>query len=457
MKGMKRKWWVYTLPVCLLLAVTLPHLDQGDFRAETAHYGAIGLQCWQTPAPFWTLHEHPSVPYFNKPPLVFWVHGLFLHLFGINLPAARLPSILAAAGCLLFTIGLARRQLGRATALAAGVILALSYEYFRRTREISLDFWQLFFMLGSLWFWMAAPQHRRTFLGLSGLFLGLALLCKPLMALMLPLILLLWSFMGVPRRGVRPGDFGLMLGIALLIALPWHIAMISRYDGEFISQYFGREVADRMQGLRNREPAWYYAVEIGKTYWPWMLLFIVGIVCRMRRTVSSRHARILGAALMWVAVWSLALSCFPDKRPRYALPLYPMLALIAGYGAVMIPWKGLRRLYRQGLPATSVLVIVAGIVAAVMPLRVQAPPDPSLAALTEWTKRQNPARVYSAAMTSSDESMIYLKAGYWPTPLRLHPRPPPGSLLIYADEAAPMTVPTGTCVFHRGPYRVMMR
>lgn len=457
MKGMNRTWWAYALPVCLLLAVTLPHLGQGDFRSETAHYGAIGQQCWTSPAPFWTLHEHPAVPYFNKPPLVFWIHGLFLHLFGINLPAARLPSILAAAGCILFTVGLARRRLGRATAVATGVILALSYEYFRRTREISLDFWQLFFMLGSLWFWMAASPRRRTQVCLSGLFLGLALLCKPLMALMLPLILLLWSFMGVPRRAVKPGDFGLLLGTALLVALPWHLAMAERYGGEFIHQYFGREVADRLHGLRNREPAWYYLVEIGRTYWPWMLLFISGVICRARRGVSSRHARILGAALVWVAAWILALSLFPDKRPRYALPLYPMMALIAGYGAALLPWRGIRRWYRKGLPATTALIIVAGSAAALLPLRVQAPPDPSLAALTEWAQRQNPARVYSAAMTASDESMIYLKAGYWPTPLRLHPQPPRDSLLIYADDLSPATAPAGACIFQRGPYRVMMR
>jgi 4-amino-4-deoxy-L-arabinose transferase-like glycosyltransferase len=454
---MKRTWWIYALPVGILLAVTLPHLAQGDFRAETAHYGAIGHQSWQPLAPFWALYEYPSVPYFNKPPLVFWIHGGFLHLFGISLPAARLPSILAAAGCLLFTVGLARRELGRATALATGVILALSYEYFRRTREISLDLWQLFFMMGALWFWMSATSRRHGPVWLAGLFLGLALLCKPLMALMLPLILLFWSFLGVPRRTTRWRDFTILLGMALLTCLPWHLSMTTRFDGEFLAQYFGREVAARLHGLRNREPVWYYAVEIGRSYWPWMLLLMTGIGCWARRTVSIRHSRILGAALVWVAAWAVALSLFPDKRPRYALPLYPMMALIAGYGAAMLPWKGLRQWYRRGLPVTAALILAAALTAAMLPLRVQAPPDPCLAALTDWARRQDPAHVYSAAMTSSDESMIYLKAGYWPIPLRLHPHPAPGSLLLCREGITPAPLPAGLCIFQQGPYRVIKR
>lgn len=455
MKGKNRSWWLYALPVLLLLAVTLPHLGQGDFRSETAHYGAIGLQAWQQPASFWTLHEHPEVPYFNKPPLVFWIHGLFLNLLGISLVAVRLPSILAAAGCVLLTVSLARRGMGRATALTAGAILALSYEYFRRTREISLDLWQLLFMLAAIRYWMRITPQRPASVWLAGICLGLALLCKPLMALLIVPILLLWAFMGIPNRALGWRPFAILLGMALFTAVPWHLAMALHYGAPFLHQYFGQEVAARAQGLRNREPAWYYAVEIGRSYWPWMLCLAAGLVRWVRGRVSPRHRQTLTASLVWVAIWLLALTCFPDKRPRYALPLYPILAVLGAYGVTTLDWRGLRSWYRRGLDATAALVVALALAAALLPLTVQRPPDPDLAALTEWCRTQKAGSVYSASLTSSDESMIFLKAGYWPTPLRLHPRPDPGSFVIHADTLTPPPPSGAPCLFHRGPYRVV--
>ena len=458
MRRIKRTVWTYVLPTLLLLAVTLPHLEQGDFRGETAHYGAIGVQAWRTPIFFWALHEHPAVPYFNKPPLVFWIHGFFLHVFGITLAAARIPSIFAAIGCILFTVGIARVWFGRATALAAGVILALSYEYFRRTREISLDLWQLFFMMMAVWFWVRASRVKcQRLVWVAASALGLALLCKPLTAFLIPCIVMIWAWIESQDRGFKVRAMIRLLGTTLLVALPWHLAMVHLYGDSFVHQYFGQEVAARLQGLRNREPVWYYAAEIGKTYWPWMIFVVLGLASWRRNPVSRHHEKSLMSAFVWVAVWALAITLFPDKRPRYALPLYPMLAMISAYGLVSLPWRPLRRWYREGLPMTACLVIVAGGAACLLPLRVQAPPDPDLSALVKWVGQQKPDTVYSAAMTSTDESMVYLKTGYWPNPPRFHPHPTTGSLMIYTDTLHPEPGGTEKEVFQQGAYRVMRK
>ena len=447
---MKRTFWIYFLPVSLLLAVTLPHLDQGDFRAETAHYGAIGLQAWRSPDLFWTPHEHPAVRYFNKPPLVFWIHGFFLHRFGVSLMSARIPSILAAVGCVLFTIAIARRLMGRATALAAGCILALSYEFFRRTREISLDMWQLVFILAAVWIWaMAAQNQRRGLAWVAGIPLGLALMCKPLMALLILPILCFWR-PGTTRQYTWVARMGLT---ALLVALPWHLSMAYLHGEAFSRQYFGHEVMARMQGLRNREPVWYYLVEIGRSYWPWMVVLIAGLLRWRHRTPSSNHRKALFAATLWTLVWFAALSLFPDKRPRYELPLYPMMALIAGYGAVTLPWRGLRRWYRRGMGITALIVTGVCFTTNLIPLKIQDPPDKPLAALGQWFSQQDPTIVYSASVTPSDESALYLKTGNWPKPLPPRHHLSPGCLLIYTDGLPLAPTPDETVVFRNGPYR----
>lgn len=452
---MKPTVWIYWIPVLLLLMVTLPHLGQGDFRAETAHYGAIGVQAWNDPSLFWSLHEHPSVPYFNKPPLVFWIHGLFLHLFGISLVAARIPAILAAAGCVILTVAIARLMLGRATALATGCVMALSYEFFRRTREISLDMWQLLFMLACVWLWILALQpQRRRLIWLAGIPLGLALLCKPLTALLAPCILVAWHYTTPGTRTLKIRDLTIFMLTALLVVLPWHLFMVQLNGEIFTRQYFGHEVVQRLQGLRNREPFWYYAVETGKTYWPWMLLLLAGLFRWRRGQVAPHHRAALRLAALWIATWAVAISLFPDKRPRYALPLYPMLAMIAGYGLATLPWRTMRSWIRWKPGKVALLIVAAGLIVSVLPIQFQEPPDKNLSNLTQWVGKQDPGVVFSVALTASDESYLFLKTGHWPKPIRRRHHLSPGCLMIYTDGLTPSPEPGETLVFQQGQYRV---
>ena len=456
---MKRTIWIYLLPVLFLLAVTLPHLDQGDFRTDTARYAAVGLQAWRNPDLFWTPHLHPDVPYFNKPPLAFWIHGASLRLFGASLVAARLPSIIAAAGCVLFTVAIARRLLGRSTALATGIALALTYEFFRRTREISLDMWQLCFMLAALWIVVGAIRsEKQRAIWLAGIPLGLALMCKPLMALLIVPVVLLWH-LGLRRRPAA-GHVGIMLAVGLLVALPWHVSMWWIHGNDFVAQYLGREVLERARGDLNREPPWYYAIEMGRTYWPWLIPAVAGAYYALGRRLTPLRRTGLALAGIWLATWALALTLFPDKRPRYELPLYPALAILAGYGGVRLPWKGLRCWRRHGLPVTGAVITVAGLVAAWLPLRVQAPPDAYLTALVEWVGQSNPQRIiHSVALSSNDEGYLYLKTGHWPQPVRrdgsgLPLALPEGALLAYAVGLAPRPGRSESVVFLSGPFTV---
>src|SRR5262245_51714707 len=130
------RWQVFALPAVLFLAVTLPHLGQGDFRGDAGWYSAIGVQAWRT-GELWTLWGEPGLPYFNKPPLAFWVHGLVLRTAGVSIAAARLPSVGAGLACVLLTVAIARSLCGRRAAMLSGCVLALSLEFFRRVREVS--------------------------------------------------------------------------------------------------------------------------------------------------------------------------------------------------------------------------------------------------------------------------------------------------------------------------------
>lgn len=449
---MRRRFWIYGLPLVLLAAVTVPHLGQGDFRTDTARYAAVGVQAWREPGLFPALRLQPGVPYFNKPPLVFWIHGGVLHGFGPGVAAARAPSILAAAGVVLLVVALARRWWGSGVALLSGCVLALTYEFFRRTREISLDLWQLTFMMaGVALYGKAAALRRRRWALAAGLAFGLALLCKPFMALLAVLLVI-----PVCRR---VGMVAALLAGVVLAAAPWHAAMVLAHGDAFMAHYLGREVVSRVQGAIHTEPWWYYAAEMGRSYWPWWPALAAGIWLAFRDRVTERRRRAWAGVLAWVGVWAVALSCFPDKRPRYALPLYPGMAMLAGYGLARLPWRGGRRWYRRGLPLTAAVVVVLATLVAVLPVRVQAPPDRDLTALMKWCAERPGVTFHSAALSTNDEGYFYLKQGRWPLRLPQDGRGslPPGALLIYTDGFKPKPGRREVEVFRSGPYRVTRR
>ncbi|MFN2541807.1 MAG: ArnT family glycosyltransferase [Chthoniobacterales bacterium] len=411
---MRRAFKFYLLPVLILFAVTLPHLEQGEFRRDTVVYAAAGRYMWDGGS-LLTPHIGPEKPYLHKPPLPLWIHGLFLKIFGANLIAARLPSILAAAGAIVFSM-LAVRNLGTPReAVTSGIVLALTYEFFRRTREISLDLWQLVFIMAAVWLiTIAIRSGRVSAVVLCGVPLGLALLCKPLVALLALPLFAVW--LGLARRAVliRWLAFG-ALPIALVIAAPWHLYMYSVFGDTFTHQYFSRQI-EKVAAKPSHTPIYYYLQENAATYWPWMLALVYAIYLRIRKSSAdlwNRDSCLFGA--IWVGTWLIALSSFAEKKPNYALPLYPMLAWICAWGICRIPWPRLTRWFNRDLPGVAPAAAAVFVIAALAPIRFQEPPEKNWLALIDWLNAQkiDSRQLAHANLELNDLCYVYLKTGNW--------------------------------------------
>jgi len=466
------RWRIFLIPIAVLLCVTLPHLSQGDWRSDTGWYGAIGVQAWRT-GNFLSLESQPGVLYFNKPPLALWIHGLFLDIFGIDLAAARVPTVLAAAVVVLATVAIARRLGGRRVALWSGMAVASSYEFFRRTREISLDMWQLAFVMIAVWAFVGAVLDRdrraevwRALAG--GAALGAALLCKPLVALACLPVLGVWCVWigagrewtaaslggaSVPRVGRSMRLLFTMLAAAILAAGPWHLAMIFRHGAAFIEQYFGAEMMKRaagvpMGGQSRHQPVWFYVAQIFRGYWPWLIFTVAGLVVIVRGRGFPRGRMLRPLALVMFVGWLTLLTAFPDRRDRYAQPLYPALAWISAIG--VMSWSGTKfrawrdclhgrwiRLATRGVLRWGTLVaVLVGVVAAAIPMRVQSDMDPQWSALFAWMNA-NPGRpLWDGAASGAPAARMYLESGEWPRATRgrdgwLVREPGVGELILY--------------------------
>lgn len=370
--------WAW-LPAMLLVALWLPGVNAGWYRTDTHYYAAIAKLAADSAMargsvlPLLELMAGDR-PYFNKPPLVFIIEGLTIRALGLHVWTVRLPSLLAAMILCVAAAGVARRLSGPRVGVLAGLVAATTIEVFRYTRAISLDLWQAALVMLAVWCIVSAAGRlkgvggdRAWLIALAGVPIGLALLVKPLVALLaLPLLGVWLVWLGRYRLAAWLLAAGL---IAVAIAAPWHVFMMLRHPG-FAAEYFGRQSFDRItEGMPDvgAEPWWYYLRIIGEAYWPWLATAGLGAYAWMRSGASPRARRMLVLCAVWCGAWLVLLSLSAGKYSRYLLLVWPVAGFLSAWWIAGIrPSPGSRRLSARVMLWLGPAALAAGVLAAIV-------------------------------------------------------------------------------------------
>lgn len=483
---------VYLLPAALVLAIGLFRLFSGTYKVDTALYAGVGLHMFRE-GTFWTPMAG-DLPYFNKPPLVLWIHGFFLSMLGVEQWTIRLPQILAAAACAVMTTLIARTLSGHRVALVAGIIFAASFPIWTHLNRLVLDYWLVLFTLTGVWMCVIGALRRNEgWIILAGVPIGLAMLCKPLFPLLTLPIMGVWM-LAVGHRSMAAW-IGVAMGMALLVALPWHLSMAAIHHDTFLDQYFGREVFDRGAGggAFPAEPWWKYLAIIALGFLPWTLPLLGGLWVIARRLVATRgrcilegssipdapapyrptdHSKVradlylpadealpagepgravlsrewqaIALCLLWTVVWLVLLSAFfADKRDRYMMHVWPALAWIAALWIVhWAPFK-IRNFDSRWLGRVVGALLVLGVLGAATGAIPQEPTQARWLSLYRWLESQRMAghapQVWNGSLTPYEAGQIYLDAGVWPSAVwhggSEAPRlPPEDAIVIYERD-----------------------
>jgi 4-amino-4-deoxy-L-arabinose transferase-like glycosyltransferase len=414
---------VYLLPMALMLALWLPGCNDGWFRTDSHYYAAVGLNAWRS-GDLLNLRLG-DVPYHNKPPLALLVHGWFLHVLGVHVWVGRLPSLLAGLGAVWGVVGAVGQLGGRRLALAAGVVLATTVEFTRYTRTISLDLWVAMFLsfalLISTGAWRADRPWRLPWVGLM---IGLGLLVKPFVALLaLPLLGVWFALVGWPwRRWVWPLALGVLT--ALCVAVPWHVAMLQRFGNTFWETFVVKQSLNRLV-QDSPKPLWYYFQIMAESYWPWLLALLGAALAfgqgRHREDGTLQGAGVRSALMLagvWCAVWMLAITLTGDKHGRYAVPVYLLLCVLAGWWLTLVVPGPLDRLASgspRWLPAgvLGVGVVLAGVLG-IAGVRVHRERDPAWDQLLVAIDQSPQAKVWTTSQVNSMAANLVLLGRTWP-------------------------------------------
>ena len=532
-------WWARALtgaPLALGLCLALPALRVAQWSGDTGLYAAISAKVWRDGC--WFPLRGSMDPYFNKPPLAFWLHALSMGLFGDGTLGLYLPEILSYLATIVLTQYIAFRLVRAADAgrfggaregtpharavivgAIAGLLLASTGQFLSIIDTLKLDYPHNALLFASVAMmcagWTRTPgsedprsaARARRLVVLAGVPMGLALLVKPMWGLASYVPVLAWVLLDPPGGLARRRVIRWMLsslGLALLVALPWHLAMALKTipvvpgpgaPAGFVTEYFGKQSFQRVSRGLIRQPWWWYLNYLWDTCRPLVLSAAAGLATSLLYVVwrkrsdgpasaqmpeggagGSRWWRPRGPllfAMLWCVFWLAVLSCVPDKRRNYSLHVLPMLAvlvaLLATWPLAALAAEGARSAARVG--ALRRLGVLGGLCAVAATLAWSLPsPTRRFGAGAERNERVYQDKwgpvvefvktldepLYVGSIYYADAGMLYVKTGRWAlgrgwsnTPLGKGV--PDGALVIY-DEARRAPSPQAPVVFRAAPH-----
>jgi 4-amino-4-deoxy-L-arabinose transferase-like glycosyltransferase len=297
-------------------------------------YGQIAFEMLQNKS--FVIPTLNTVPYIEKPPMLYWLIAGSYAVFGKSVLAARLvPATFGMLTALSLFFLYARLGLRRQGMLAA-ILLSSSLGFAVFSRMVFFDVvLTAFFTAALLSFYLWIQKNAQKWLLLFYAFLGGAVLTKGLLPLCLAGVIVLWFTAFYFRTWKKVFEILNPLGIAifLVITIPWHW-MAHVQLPEFSWFYFVNEHILRFLDLREprdyyRGPWYYYLIRLPAYMIPWT--FLLPFWGKKQEDASIPTLKTF--SWIWFLV-TLAFFTLSKAKANYymVLGLPPLVILLVEYG-----------------------------------------------------------------------------------------------------------------------------
>jgi 4-amino-4-deoxy-L-arabinose transferase-like glycosyltransferase len=295
----------------------------------------------------WLTPRLNGIPFFHKPPYLYWLEATSLAVFGVNALALRLVPALHV-GLMLVALYLSARAVStEQIARRAVVMLGTSLSFLVGGQYVNHDMLVACWIGVAIWCFafafMAGNKPDATLARLGFVACALGMLSKGLIGIALPgLVIFIWLLWTRQFKKVLHLPWLSGLTLFALIALPWFVIAQKKYpqlfDYMFINQQFHRYTA---ASYNNPQPWWFYLVSLVLLLFPWVF-FALNPVRPVRQGLQQASPTADAAPTIAKAWWSLCwiwvvtivtfFSIPNSKLIGYVLPVMPALALLAALG-----------------------------------------------------------------------------------------------------------------------------
>jgi 4-amino-4-deoxy-L-arabinose transferase-like glycosyltransferase len=374
----------FSTAVMLLIAALLLRglfLEYNDLIDPTeARYANVAQEMflsgnWLTPQ----IHMPEGVvPYLGKPPMHFWITGIFFEIFGMDEWCARLPSFLAALSILYLIYNFCLSIFGRETALISCLICFSSCMFFFLSGASVTDVTLTAFITCAIFFLYRGikpdePLVRSIYIAVF--FTALSFLTKGPIAIVLVFFpLILWSIITKDWSWMKKIPWIKSALLFTIIAIPWFIASEIENPGfikyfvwnENIARYLFKDYGDKYGAghVYMHGASW---IMLFTAFVPWTFILFY----KLFRTGWKESWKYLSAdkdrlfVLCWAISSPLFFTMVRQLHAMYLLPAFPplsiLLALILDKNPIVWTKEHFKKYAVSSVIALIILIITASI------------------------------------------------------------------------------------------------
>ena len=277
-------------------------------------------------------------PYFNKPPLYFWLLNLSSSIWGDHEIALRLPGSLAAVGTILLTYVLGTRLVSSTAGFWAALAVATSHVFLWYGRRVLFDSTLTFLVTLALFAWVQVQLLGRSSRWYLLAFISMALgaMLKEMHGFFLPLLVMAtYAVIQRDARMLKDRWFWAGLGLAIAMMAGYAQMLGPGYQHHFkilraIGSVWNSGFAGSVGIARDGHPIYWYLGMMWADFFPWCALLPSALLLLwVQRPLRSHPTELL--LLVWVLSLFTAFSLATLKREPYLTTIVPGIGLMIGY------------------------------------------------------------------------------------------------------------------------------
>lgn len=275
-------------------------------------------------------------PFWEKPPLFFWLQVISMKVFGINEFAARFPNLICGIVSLVVLYFLGRRLYGH----RFGLLWILSFgsailPFFYFKSGIIDPWFNLFIFMGVAWFiFYLDPEMRRNRIRnvvLSALFFGLAVLTKgPVAILVFVICFLVFLFLKRFRISTTPLHVVLFILVLALTGGTWFLLQVLNGNSHILKDFIDYQIRLLSTGDAGHSGFFgYHFVVVLLGVFPASVIALKSFTKKSEKTELQRIFRQWMYIMFWVVI--LLFSAVKTKILHYSSLTYFPLTFLAAW------------------------------------------------------------------------------------------------------------------------------
>lgn len=321
---------------------------------DEAWYGSIAREIAKNNE--WILLQFNNMPYYDHPPMGFWITASFYKIIGVSEFSTRVPNVIAGllSTILIYCIG---TEIGKnkLVGFCSAIILNTSVWYLLRVRSGNLDAMFLFFYIASIFFALKTSKNFKYF-PFSMLMFACLVMTKTLVGAS-AIIPIIWF--SVPKVfSSKKNILYLIVGIiiAYFIIMPWYQVQINEYPDFYLHHFI--DVGSRNTEFNSIEsviklnlelPLFYLHMGVRKWYKLWILgatisvgtsLYMMLEAIIKKKKKSKTFNTLNTFKVLGIIIWNIVI-LYPfltsdQTQIWHLIPVYAPLSILTALGLVEI-------------------------------------------------------------------------------------------------------------------------